>query len=43
VFRISLRRRDQLKLDVVWGVLGNVIQSKARFGLTGRLEVHHWT
>jgi hypothetical protein len=39
VFGISLRRRDQLKPDVVWDVLGKVIQSNARFGLTDRLEV----
>ena len=37
---ISLRRCDQLKPDVVWYVLRNVIQSNARFGLTDRLEVH---
>jgi len=37
---ISLRRRDQLKPDVVWAVLGKVIQSNARFGLRDRLEVH---
>jgi hypothetical protein len=37
---ISLRRRDQLKSDVVCEVLGKVIQSNARFGLTDRLEVH---
>jgi hypothetical protein len=36
---ISLRRRDQLKTDVVCEVLGKVIQSNARFGLTDRLEV----
>jgi hypothetical protein len=36
---ISLRRRDQLKPDVVWDVLGKVIQSNARFVLTDRLEV----
>jgi hypothetical protein len=36
---ISLRRRDQLKTDVVWNVLGKVIQSNARFGLTDRLGV----
>jgi hypothetical protein len=36
----SLRRRDQLKADVVWSVLGKVIQSNARFALTDRLEVH---
>jgi hypothetical protein len=37
---ISLRRRDQLKPDVLWSVLGKVIQSNARFALTNRLEVH---
>jgi hypothetical protein len=37
---ISLRRRDQLKPDVVWDVLGKVIQSNAQFGLTDRIEVH---
>ena len=37
---ISFRRCDQLKLDVVWGVLGKVIQSNARFGFADRLEVH---
>jgi hypothetical protein len=37
---ISLRRRVQLKPDVVLSVLGKVIQSNARFGLTDRLEVH---
>jgi len=37
---ISLPRRDQLKPDVVWGVLGKGIQSNARFGLADRLEVH---
>jgi hypothetical protein len=40
VVGISLRRRDQLKPDVVWDVLWKVIQSNARFGLTDRLEVH---
>ena len=40
VVGISLRRRDQLKRDVVWGVLGKVTQSNARFGLADRLEVH---
>ena len=40
VVGISLSRRDQLKPDVVWGVLGNVIQSNARFRLVDRLEVH---
>ena len=37
---ISLRRRDQLKPDEVCAVLGKVIQSNARFGLSDRLEVH---
>jgi hypothetical protein len=40
VLGISLRRRDQLKPDVVCEVLGKVIQSNDRFGLTVRLEVH---
>jgi hypothetical protein len=37
---ISLRRRDQLKPDVVLSVTDQVIQSNTRFGLTDRLEVH---
>ena len=36
----SLRRRDQLKPDVVWAVLAKVIQSNARFDLSDRLEVY---
>jgi hypothetical protein len=40
VVGISLRRRDQLKPDVVWSVLGKVIHSNANFALTDRLEVH---
>jgi hypothetical protein len=40
IIGISLRRRDQLKPDVVWYVLGKVIQSNARFPLTDRLDVH---
>ena len=40
VVGISLRRRGQFKADVVWSVLGKVIQSNARFALTDRLEVH---
>jgi hypothetical protein len=40
VMGLSIRRRDQLKPDVVWDVLGKVVQSNARFGLTDRLEVH---
>jgi hypothetical protein len=39
VVGISVRRRDQLKPDVAWDVLGKVIQSNARFGLIDRLEV----
>ena len=37
---INFRRRDQLKPDVVWGVLRKVVESNARFGLYDRLEVH---
>jgi len=37
---ISLRRLDQLKSDVVWGVIWKVIQSNATFGMSDRLEVH---
>ena len=37
---IGLRRRDQLKAYVVWGVLAKVIQGNAKFALSGRLEVH---
>jgi len=40
VVGISLRRRDQLKADLIWSVLGKVIHSNARFALTDRLEVH---
>ena len=40
VVGISLRGREQFKPDVVWGVLGKVIQSNARFGLADRLVVH---
>ena len=40
VVGISLRRRDQCKPDKVWGVLGKVIQTNARFGLADRIEVH---
>ena len=39
VVGIIFRRRDQLKPDVVWGVLSKVIQNNARFGLSDRLEV----
>ena len=37
---ISFRHRDQLKHDVVWGVLGMVVQKNSRLGLSDRLEVH---
>jgi hypothetical protein len=40
VVGISLRRRDQFKPDMVWDVLGKVIQSNARFALCDHLEVH---
>src|SRR5215469_18125335 len=40
VVGISLRRRGQLNPDVVWSVLGKVIQSNARFALCDQLEVH---
>ena len=40
VVGISLRRRDQLKPDEVWALLGKGIQSNDRFGLSDRLEVH---
>ena len=40
VVGISFRRREQLKPDVVWSILGKVVQSNARFGLSDRLEVH---
>ena len=35
----SLRPLEQLKPDVVWGILGKVIQSNARFGLADHLQV----
>ena len=40
VVGISLPRRDVLKTDVFWAVLGKVIQSNASFGLSDRREVH---
>jgi hypothetical protein len=40
VVGISLRRRDKLKADLVWNVLGKLIQCNARFAQTDRLEVH---
>ena len=40
VVGISFRRRDHLKPDMVWGVLGKVVQSNAGFRLADRLEVH---
>ena len=36
---ICFRRRDQQKPNVVWGVLGKVVQSNARFGLSDILQV----
>ena len=36
----SLRRREQFKPDMVWSVLGKVIQTNASFAPTDRLEVH---
>ena len=35
---ISYRRLEQLEPDVVWSVLGKLVQSNARFGLSDRLE-----
>jgi len=40
LFCISLRRREQLKTDVVLAVLGKVIQNNAKLGLNECLEVH---
>jgi hypothetical protein len=40
VFGITLRRRDQLKPDMVWSALGKVIQINGRFAVTDRLEVN---
>jgi hypothetical protein len=40
VVGIRLRRRDQLKPDMVWDVLGKVIVSNAKFAVCDRLEVH---
>ena len=40
VVGISLRRRDQLKTDMVLSVVGKVIQINSRFALTERLKVH---
>jgi len=40
VVGISFRLRDQLKTDVVWGLLGKVVQSNASFGLSDPLEGH---
>ena len=37
---ISFQRSDQLKPDVVWGILGNIVQSNATFSITDRLELH---
>ena len=40
VVGISLRRREQIKLDVVWAVLRKMFQSMERFGLIDRLEIY---
>jgi len=40
VVGISLLCRDQLKAELVWAILGKVIQSNARFGLSDCFEVH---
>ena len=37
---ISLRRRDQFKPDIVWGLRMKSTHRNARFGLADRLEVH---
>lgn len=37
---VSVSRRDHLKPDVVWEILGQVVQSNARFGLIDGLVVH---
>ena len=37
---ISLRRCQLFQPDMVWSVLGKVIQNNVRFALTDRLEVH---
>jgi hypothetical protein len=40
VVDISFRCHDQLKPDVVWGMLGKVVHSNSRFRFSDRLEVH---
>ena len=40
VVGITLRLCDQFKPDVVWAVLGKVIQSNSIFGLADRIAVH---
>jgi len=40
VVGIILPRRKQFKPDVVWNILGKVIQSNVRFRFTDHLEVH---
>jgi len=37
---ITFRRREQLKSDVVWGVLGKIVQSNSMFGLSDHLEMN---
>jgi len=40
VVGVSLRRRYQLKPDVLWAVLWKVMPSNSRFGPSECLEVH---
>jgi len=40
IIGISLGRRDKLEPEMVWSVLGKLVQSNVRFPLTDRLEVH---
>ena len=37
---LRFRHREQLTPDVVWGVLGKVVQSDAMLGLSDRIEIH---
>ena len=37
---ISFQSLEQLKPDVVWGVLGNDVQNNERLRLSDRLEMH---
>ena len=40
VVGISLRRRDHIKLDVVWAVIRKIFQSIEKFGLIDRPEIY---